>query len=100
MSWDDPERLRSRPPLDIPDHRVERVLDAVLAGLDRRPPSPSPWVRLSDWLTALSPQPRYAMPMMAALVLGVMVSQGLQTTESPAQLSDLLAYSSPLVTGF
>jgi hypothetical protein len=101
MSWDDPDRPRGGPPLKIPDHRVERVLDAVLARIDASSKAaPGPWNRVSEWLSVLAPQPRYAMPMAAALVLGVMVGQGLQTAETTAGLADLLAYSSPLVTGY
>ena len=106
MTWD--SAGRPSPSLsseDIPQERVDRVVGAVLARLEtcERPAA----VRrtdvvglLSDWLAGLRPATRFAMPMAAAALLGVMVSQRLQAAESAVQISDLLSYTSLYATGF
>jgi hypothetical protein len=100
MSWDDADRPRLGALDIVSEDRAERVMDRVMDGL---PPQarPSGWPRrLAGWLADLVPAPRYAMPMMSAALLGIVVGRYLQMADDSAAMTDLLTYTSWLSTGF
>ncbi|MDO8604983.1 MAG: hypothetical protein Q7R40_00470 [Phaeospirillum sp.] len=100
MSWDSPDR-RS---MEIPQDRIDRVIGAVFARLDQRghlvAARPNIVERIRDWLSRVIPAPRFAMPMMAAALLGVMVGRHLQMTDAALQFADLFSYTSITALGF
>ncbi|RAU22774.1 hypothetical protein CU669_05125 [Paramagnetospirillum kuznetsovii] len=102
MNWDHPDRHKGAAPQDITDDRVQRVMDAVMARLDAPQATPKPnWIpRLANWWAEMIPAPRYAMPIVAALVLGLVVGQGLQTEAETSNLAVILSYSSVYAVGY
>lgn len=100
MTWDS----RDRRSVEIPQERVDRVIGTVLARLDesRRPVAARPGLaaHLRAWLAGLMPASRFAMPMAAAALLGVVVGRHLQMTEAALQFADLLSYTSIYASGF
>ena len=82
MSWDSEAASDRQPEPAIPDDRVERMIASTLARLDTARvlrPARSDWrVWLLDLLPALAPASRFAMPMAAAALLGIVVGQQLQ----------------------
>ena len=100
MGWDRDAAGDRRPGPAIADARVERVIDAVLGRLDAAPAPPA-W---QDWLRAvlatLAPATRFAMPMAAAALLGIMVGQHLEAAETAAQVADLLTATTFYGTGY
>ena len=101
MSWDSPDRRLA----EISPQRVERVIQAVLVRLDKREPLASAAgmgiiARVGQWLAGLPVLPRFARPMAAAVVLGIVVGQHLQSAEASVQLADLFSYTSIYASGF
>ncbi len=102
MSWDHPDRHRfSRLSPVISDDRVDRVLDTVMARLDRQVVvKPSTWVAIGTWLSEMIPAPRFAMPMAAAMVLGVLVGQQLEAADRAMEFTSLITYTTTYTSGF
>lgn len=97
MSADDLDRFvrGATPPAEVTEDRAARVMAGVMARLDRRPAPPaSKWAVLARWLGRLTPPPRFAVPMAAAVLLGVVVGQGLRPAEEIATFDQLLAVTS------
>ncbi|MBI3445044.1 MAG: hypothetical protein HY055_06725 [Magnetospirillum sp.] len=97
MSNDDLDDLMRNlvPPMIVTPDRAARVMESVLIRLDQCPqaqPQSQSWGgALLAWLAGLVPVPRYAMPMAAAALLGIVVSQGLQPAEDAAMIDHLLS---------
>jgi hypothetical protein len=78
------------PQPDITDDRLERLIDGAL----RRTERPSPVRRWSGWFPLL----QYALPMIAAIFMGVSVGSAYADDWPVAQLSSLIL-SPLLITG-
>lgn len=81
MSADDLDELMRRlvPPVEVAPDRAARVMDRVMAGLDeRRSPAAAASRGFGEWLARLLPVSRFALPMAAAVLLGIVVGQDLR----------------------
>ena len=84
------------PAPDLSPERVDRLIGSVMARLDREP-APRRW---PQWLAALVPPvTRFALPMAAAAVLGVMVGHGLNQAEPLSVFSQVFLSTSFLPVG-
>lgn len=76
-----------RRPAEVSDERAARVMGAVMAGLpERRPPGVLAALRAA-WPARLVAPARFALPMAAAVLLGVMVGQGLRPADEAVALT-------------
>ncbi len=86
MSADDLDEMMRRlvPPVEVDPARVVCVMERVMARLDEPPvPAPVPiTARVMEWLAGLLPLSRFALPMAAAALLGVVVGKDLRS-DSP-----------------
>jgi hypothetical protein len=104
MSADDLDRLvrGAMPPAKVTEDRAARVMAGVMARLDqgcvRRPRRPF-LALLAGRLAGLPSLPRFAVPMAAAALLGIVVGQGLRPAENAAVLDQLFVTSSSFYAG-
>ena len=94
MRADDLDEMMRRlvPPLEVDPSRATRVMERVMACLDEpRVPAPIPVMAgLREWLAdRLLPMSRFALPMAAALVLGVVVGKDLRPDSHLATLDQV-----------
>jgi hypothetical protein len=78
MSADDLDDMMRKlvPPVAVAPDRAARVMDRVMARLDEQPiPARE---GMSRWLASLLPMSRFALPMAAAALLGVVVGKDLR----------------------
>jgi len=102
MSADDLDRFmrRARPPAEVSDERAARVVAGVMARLEAGPSArPTAWAALGGWLAGLASLPRFAVPMAAAAVLGVVVGQSLRPADHAAVIEQLFATSTSFYVG-
>jgi hypothetical protein len=78
MSADDLDEMMRRlvPPVEVDPARADRVMERVMARLDETPAPASASFR--GWLASLLPMSRFALPMAAAALLGVVVGKDLR----------------------
>jgi hypothetical protein len=78
MSGDDLDEMMRRlaPPVEVDPARAARVMDRVMARLDE--PSAPATAGVREWLACLLPVSRFALPMAAAALLGVVVGKDLR----------------------
>jgi len=76
--------------------QADRVVARVLARLPDRAPLPS---LMSLCLGILAPLTRFAVPMAAAAVLGVIVGQDLLAAQTPIRFAEMLTATSVDMTG-
>ena len=102
MSADDLDELMRHlaPPVTVAPERAALVVESVLARLDEPAFSRSRRSPLMSWLAGLVPVSRFAMPMAAAALLGVVVGQGLQPATDAALLDHLLTATSYTGLGY
>ncbi|CUW40723.1 protein of unknown function [Magnetospirillum sp. XM-1] len=99
MSADDLDEVMRRlaPPVEVSPERALRVMDAVMARLDERSMAAAPrpsfggGLRGGEWLAGLLPFSRFALPMAAAVLLGIVVGHDLRAdTETVVLGQDLV----------
>lgn len=73
-----------RRPAEVSDERATRVMGAVMAGLPERR---APGLLAALWPARLVPSVRFALPMAAAVLLGVVVGQGLRPADEAVALT-------------
>lgn len=76
---------RLAPPVEVSSQRAERVMQGVMARLDERSVAaarPS----VGEWLANLLPLSRFALPMAAAALLGIVVGHDLRADSEVAAL--------------
>lgn len=110
MTWDDFDTFirNSHPPAKIDPDRTGRLVASVMAGLDAPPPArpavPSSTVRpqpMSLLHAIIVPAVwRFAGPMAAAAILGIIVGQHLGDLHEVSTLGDLFGASTLLAGGF
>lgn len=71
----------------VSEDRVARVMDGVMAGLEARRAPANRFFFLADWLERLSLPARFAVPMAAAVLLGIVVGQGLRPSDEMVALT-------------
>lgn len=83
---------RLAPPMEVSPERAERVMNRVMAGLDDRSMAAPSRPSFREWLAGLMPLSRFALPMAAAALLGIVVGHDLRTdTEVVVLGQDLVA---------
>jgi hypothetical protein len=102
MSGDELDELMRRlvPPVEVASDRAARVMDRVMARLDEARPTAAPLSGLAGWLAGLLPVSRFAVPMAAAVLLGVVVGQGLRPSADVVALDQLLVSTSYAGLGY
>jgi hypothetical protein len=91
MSGDPLDEMMGRlaPPVEVAPQRADRVMATVMARLDApvaQPsrPMPKPWL-----YRVVLPLSRFALPMAAAAMLGIVVGEGLRPSAELANLDQL-----------
>jgi len=95
MSADDLDELMRRlvPPVEVAPDRAARVMDRVMSRLDeQRSPVAVSSRGFGEWLAAcLLPVSRFALPMAAAALLGIVVGQDLRPSTEVVVLDQMLS---------
>lgn len=83
---------RLAPPVEVSPERAERVMTRVMARLDGRGMAAASRPSFGEWLAGLMPLSRFALPMAAAALLGIVVGHDLRAeTEVVVLGQDLVA---------
>ena len=80
MSADDLDEVMRRlvPPVEVAPDRAARVMETVMARLDERSRVTDFRAQWADWLAHLLSVSRFALPMAAAALLGLVVGRDLR----------------------
>ncbi|EME68584.1 hypothetical protein H261_17568 [Paramagnetospirillum caucaseum] len=96
MSADDLDDLMGRlaPPVEVAPDRVARVMDRVMARLDEPRPATVAALGFGRWLAGLPLLSRFALPMAAAALLGIVVGRDLRPAAEVVALDQLFVATS------
>lgn len=92
MSGDELDEMMGRlaPPPEVTSDRVARVMGNVMARLDETRPATGSVSRFASWLAGLVPVSRFALPMAAAALLGIVVGQEVRPAGEAVALDQAL----------
>ncbi|KIL98403.1 hypothetical protein CCC_03686 [Paramagnetospirillum magnetotacticum MS-1] len=102
MSADELDEIVAKlvPPVEVAPERAAHVMDRVMARLDDPRPAAASFSGLTGWLAGLVPVSRFALPMAAAALLGIVVGQGLRPSSDVVVLDHVLTATSYAGLGY